>query len=251
MKKQTSNDSSSLENHLQQFTDDHPMMQWIEKNGKTLLIALLGLIAALFIIYRMSSNSNAKADADYNDAAQQYAIYQKSDDKEALDKLQAILARRPELHPKYDGLIAQLLINRSQPQLAEPYANSIFKRVSTDHVPHYEEFAAITLVISKGDFESALQQSKELKQKLLKDATTSQQTRSFGDMLFAYNLLRIAMLEQKVGTPEGERAAWSEWKSYANASTNSASIKAASFYTLDSLFGEGSLSLNNYIKTRE
>ena len=122
---------------------------------------------------------------------------------------------------------------------------------ATDHVPYYEEFAAITLQISRGDYSAALKQSQELKQKLLKDATTAKQERTFGDILFAYNLLRIAMLEQKSGTPEGEKAAWSEWNSYTQASTNTASIRAASFYTLDSLFGEGSLTLGTYIKSRE
>lgn len=240
-----------LEHHLKQFTDDDPIMQWLEQYGKILLGAVFGLLVLLFIIYRVSSGSTAKAEADYFDAAQQYSLFQKSDNQEALTKLQAILERRPELHPKYDGLLAQLLINRNDPAAAETYASLAFERIHHDHVPYYEEFAAITLQISRADYATALKRSKELKQILLKDATTAKQERTFGDLLFAYNLLRIALLEQKAGTPTEEQAAWSEWNSYAQASTNSASIRAASFYTLDNLFGEGSLTLNHYIKSRE
>jgi hypothetical protein len=125
----------------------------------------------------------------------------------------------------------------------------MFNRIRNDQVPYYEEFAAITLLIAQKDYATALKKSQELKQDLLKSAT-SQQERTFGDILYAYNLLRIALLEQKAGTAENEQAAWSEWNTYAKASTNSASIRAAAFYTLDSLFSEGSLSLGSYIKTR-
>ena len=75
------------------------------------------------------------AEADYYEAAQQYALYQKSDSKESFDKLQGILARRPELHPKYDGLLAQILINRDEPQAAETYANLVFNRVRNRPCP--------------------------------------------------------------------------------------------------------------------
>lgn len=251
MKKQHSSESAPLENHLKQFTDDSPLMEWLQKQGKNLLIGLLIFIALLFIAYRMSSLGNARTEADYSEAAQQFTLFQKSNDKDAYDKLQVILNRNPELHPKYDGQLAQLLINRDDPQGAQAFAALVFDRVRNDDVPYYEEFGAITLLISKGDYSTALERSKNLKQKLLKDASNTQQDRVFGDLLFAYNLLRIAMLEQKAGTKEGEQTAWSEWKSYTTASTNSASIKAAPFYTLDSLFGEGQLTLNNYIKSRQ
>lgn len=250
MKKQISTEPSQLEHHLQQFTDDHPIMQWLEKYGKILLISAAACLVVLFAIYRISSSNTAKAEADYLEATQQYALFQKKDDKAAFEKLQAILNRRPELHPKYDGLIAQTLLNRNDPQAAEPFIALLFSRLSNDHVPFYETFASISLLISQGNYPEALAQSKELQQTLLKNATIAKQERTFGDILFAYNLLRIAMLEQKAGTPEGEQAAWSEWTSYSKASTNSASIKAAPFYTLDSLFGEGSLTLNDYIKSR-
>lgn len=251
MKKEQFSASAPLEHHLQHFTDEHPLMQWIERHGKTLLAAFLGVIVLLFAVYRVSSNSTAKAEADYFEAAKQFALFQKGDDKEAFAKLQATLAHRPELHPKYDGQIAQTLLNRGDAQAAEEYASLVFARVRNDQVPYYEEFASITLLISQGDYPNALKRSQELKQKLLKDATASGQARAFGDTLFAYNLLRVALLEQKAGTPQGEKAAWDEWNTYSQASTNSASIRAASFYTLDSLFGEGPLTLNSYIKSRE
>lgn len=251
MKKQAPSESTPLNHHLQQFTDDHPLMEWLQNYGKIILLSLAGLLVLLFIIYRAFSSSTAKAEANYYEAAHQFSLYQKNDDREAFNKLQALLNSHPELHPKYDGQLAQLLINRNAPQEAEAFANLAFNRVRSDDVPYYEEFAAITLLISKGELSDALKGSKELKQKMLKDATAQQQERAFGDLLFAYNLLRIAVLEGKVGAPEEELAAWSEWNTYASASTNSASIKAAPFYTLDSLFSEGQLTLNGYIKSRQ
>lgn len=251
MKKRTVTETSPLEHHLTQYTDDHPVMQWLQEYGKILSLSFLGLIALLFIVYRTVSSDSARAETDYYEAGQQYTLFQKNHSSEAFQQLQLILARRPELHSKYDGLIAQALINDNEAQAAEPYANLIFKRVHNDDVPHYETFAAITLLISKENYPEALKQSVALKQTLLKEATVAKNERTFGDLLFAYNLLRVAMLEQKSGSPAGEQAAWSEWNTYSKASTNSASIKAAPFYTLDSLFGEGVLTLNNYIKARE
>lgn len=250
MKKQQILETHPLDRHLEQFTDEHPLMQWIEKYSKFLLIGGLAVIALLFFIYRVSSNNTAKAEADYIEASQQFALFQ-NNDQLAFEKLQAILKRRPELHPKFDGLIAQTLINRNDAKAALPYSELIFGRVRNDNVPYYEDFAVITLAISEGEFQKALKLSQELKQKLLKDATASGSSRSFGDVLFAYNLLRIALLEQKLGNQENEKAAWSEWNSYANSSTNSAAIKASAFNQVNTLFSEGLLTLSQYIQTRE
>lgn len=250
MKKKTSSLPDSSENHLHQFTDDHPLMQWLETNGKSLLVLLGVCLVLLFVIYRFVSGNNTQAQSDYIESVKQYALFQKNGDLEALKILDNILLARPELHAKYDGLLAQKLLNLGEVQKAETYAKPMFARLQEKDIQGYEEFSSISLLISQENYKEALAKSQQLKQKLLSDATSLGEKRNFGDFLFAYNLLRTAMLESKAGTPEKEREAWSEWKTYAKASANSASIKAASFYTLSSLFEEGAVTLDTYIHSR-
>jgi hypothetical protein len=78
--------------------------------------------------------------------------------------------------------------------------------------------------------------------------------RSFGDELFALNLLRIAILQQQLGDRPGELQTWREWKRYAGlekGDSNSLKVSPVAFRYAIQQLAIGSVSLPDYIAHRE
>lgn len=242
--------------------EDHPLLQWISQHGQTLLYTIIGLFSLLFIIYYLSSSHSSKADQDYTAAYQDFLAFQRGKgdiaaQKLSLQKLEDVLKRQPTLHAKYDGLIAQTLLTRSDVGDAMPFAMATLERVSKDDLPFYNDFASTTLLIAQGKTADALERSKNLKQKLLDNANAAIQDpakKSFGDTLFAFNLLRIAMLQQQAGLAQDELKTWQEWKGYTAFTRmpgTSQAIDSKAFFAVANVFEEGQVTLASYIESRE
>jgi len=248
------------ESDLLHGMEDNPFVQWITDNVQKIFYTFAGAFILLFALYFWLSSGSAKAETDYYNATQDFQTFQNASDsddpvaqKAAFDKLNQILTRRPDLHAKYDGLIAQTFLNRNEVNEAKPFADATLSRVSKDHLPLYIEYAQITLLIEQNQYSEALKRSVALKGQMTQLATQGEkekQKRTFGDSLFAFNLLRIAMLEQKAGTPQEERNSWEEWKKYTTGTGNVQGIDSKSFFAVANLFSEGQISLNSYIDAR-
>ena len=75
-----------------------------------------------------------------------------------------------------------------------------------------------------------------------------------GCILYAYNLLRIAMLEKAAGTPKGELSAWAEMKKNAGwhgTQPTSRTYDPEAYLLLGQNFQNQETSLLDYIKYRE
>ncbi len=169
---------------------------------------------------------------------------------EHLSKLQKILRKHPELHAKYDGAIAQKLLNSSEQGLAMSYAKAALKRME-GFSPYYIDFSQSSLLIAENKLEEALSRSKALKSSMEKDDGFWEKKSEIvrhGCILYAYNLLRIAMLEKAAGTPEGELLAWKEFKE--NGGTSKVYDPEA-YQLIQSNFQNDEISLLDYIKHRE
>lgn len=233
---------------------EHPFFQWITKNGSTIALGLLLIASLLFFVYRTSANKNYQAEADYFNAENDYQIFSGQNERpatpaareEALHDLQTILARRPELKTKYDALIAQSLLIQGKADESQKFMAEVFKRTAQDQLPLYTSFAKISLLIGQADYTAALEQSKALDQQM------NSETSTYGDALRAYNLLRIAMLEQQLNHPKEELEAWKNFKAYAldNGNETNNTRQTASFM-LQNIFAEGNATLINYIEARE
>lgn len=240
--------------------EDNPYLHWISNNGRLLLYIILGIIILAFIIYRFNSSSHTKAGNDYLLAERNYQLIQNPSAKDeksqqdALNQLGEILKRQPDLHPKYDGLLAQILLNRNEISQAKEFANLALGRTSEENKPFYTDFTQTTLLIAEKQYAEALKTSLSLKQKMLENAQLPSNERGFGDTLFALNLLRIAILQQELGSTSDELQTWAEWKQYAGLSKEKApnkNIDSKAFQNVYSQFEEGKLSLINYIDARE
>jgi len=255
MKKSHSNQHISLDNTG--FSDtfaDHPLVQWISENGRLLMWILGALIILVFFLYRTLGASSSNAEGDYLYAEKEFIIFQNSvNSKEdtktrqaALDNLTAVLKKHPEIQAKYDGPIAQALINVGDIKEATVFADRTLARTSIENLPLYTDYAKTTLNISNHHYEEAFKQALNLKQQMLDaaaPAVNKADQKAFGDFLYAFNLLRIAMLSQQIGDKGHELAAWQELQSL--------NPKTESLEAIKQVFQEGKTSLQDYIQTRE
>lgn len=243
------------------FLDEGQVTDWLADNGQKILYSLLSMIALLVLIYVISSGQHNKAEQEYIQAANDFALFSKSYDPnhptqltDSLNRLNALMTKHPELHAAYDGALTQILLNRSQTDEAKSYALATLKRVKPNHLTFYNEYAKTTLLISQLHFKEALENTLALQQKMQTDLETDTSSRSFGDELFALNLLRIGMLQQELENKNAELQTWQEWKMYAGLHGNNKTIRNVdpqAFRSILQRLSVGSISLSDYISYRE
>lgn len=233
--------------------DESRVSQFIQDYGRFVLYGVIGLIIGLFALYYYQSGKTIEAQADYIRADVEMKRFQNNptfdlnDADSPYNKLVTIMKRHPELHAKYDGLIAQSLLLKNEPALAEKYLDSSLKRTSLDKLPLYGDFSKVTLLIANKQFEEALKQSQALKEKMLSEKDNAV---SYSDTLFALNLLRISLLQPYAGNPQTELQALEEFKQYAN--LNGGQIAPSDTYvTLLKQLQDGTINLLNYIEERQ
>lgn len=242
--------------------DADAIIDWLAKNGRNVVYVLLGLIVLFVLVYRLSSSSAAKSEKDYFQAAADFSMIMRdngtNDDsvtQEAFKRLTALMNIHPELHPAYDGAIGQALLNRGETMKAKPFIVNTLQRTQAEHLMLYNKFAAATLLMSEAQYKEALEKSQALQQTMLDHLNQGAHTEhSFSEVLFAFNLLRIAMLQQQLGNAKEELQAWQEWKNYAGldrTSKQSPAINPAAFRIIIQQLATGNIALPDYIAYRE
>ncbi len=228
---------------LADLLEENQIIHWISTNGRVLLIAFFAIIALFFLSYRISFGNMVKSEVNFINAENDYQRFAKekisAKQLENLDQLKAILSQMPELEPKYDGLIAQTLITENEVIASLPFATRAIDRTKSENSPFYSDFSSNTLTIAEQKYAEALTNALVLKQSLLNSEKSN-------ELLFAYNLLRVASLQQLLNLEQDELNTWSEWKALANANINN-----ENFRELLNQFNNENLSLTNYIETRE
>ncbi len=246
--------------------EDNPIIQWISKHGEKILYSILGAFSLLILIYFWQSGTSAKIEGDYQSASREFQAFQQAaksgqnlELQDSFQKLTLIMNQLPDLHAKYDGVIAQTFIDLNDIKQAKPFVLSTLQRVGKDNLPFYNEYAQITLLIGEGQIANAIQRSLALKKEMIqnleqmeKEPGTQTTEPAFGSSLYAFNLLRIAFLEQQVGDRAKELESWEEWKMYTS-HTNTRPLPPVdrkAFFNIAQLYNEGALSLDNYIQIR-
>lgn len=227
----------------------HPAFEWMMEHWQYIPYTFVALLAIIVFGYKMTSGSAAKAESSYQLAEGYWTQIQRhigeesglSKQEDALQQLQTITNDYPELHSKYDGIIAQILLAHGQSESAMPYAQRTEQRTQSTQDPLFKEFSQSTLLISQGKHQNALEQTLALKEKLLKESAPN--------LLLPYTLIRIAMLYQGMGEKDLEVLAWDEWKQYAEGK-GLQKPDPKTLNTISNLFSEGSFSLERYIEAR-
>lgn len=224
---------------------------WIRENLNSIIAVGVGLFAvAGWTLYQWKSGSPG----DYLAAEKTFNEWS-GDRNDKLIKLQKILKQHPELHAKYDGRIAQKLLVNSEHGLASSFSKATQKRIG-EFSPYYTAFSNCSLLIAEKKFEKALEESQTLKQSLDQDLTfwkTQSDLVRHGGILYGYNLLRIAFLQQLTGNKPGELAAWKEFKREAGWLETEAPTKndSESFELISQNFQKNDVSLKDFIHYRE
>lgn len=208
--------TTQLKQDLFSDGNQYEWIEWISNKKQLLLWIILGLFAILIITYRIMSAERLSAENDFIQAQINYTQVQSPEKladqatwNEEFTKLEAILARRPELQSKYDAALAQTLIIEQKPDLAIPFAERTFARINHDNINFYEDFAKTSLLISSAKHEEAVTQSQALNDKMEQSAVTES-----SGTLYLYNLIRLAFLNQQLNRPQEEKKAWDALYAY-------------------------------------
>lgn len=240
-----------LEEMNKPIWEDSALVTWLLLYGRFLAGGILVALVLSLVIYRLFSTSNTQTEKDYIEADRVFQTFvqnpkENSDplaSKEALNDLQNIMQRHPELHAKYDGLIAQILVNRNSTDSAIEYAAMALARTSSESLPFYGEYSKNTLLIGERNYQEALKRSRTLEQQMNEQIQTK--NHSFGDTLFAFNLLRIALLQQQLHKTEEELNSWIQWEKFVSNSRDLNLAQAVQTFTI------GDIALKDYIKIRK
>lgn len=249
MKKKDAITSSIKLDKVEGSWEDHPSVQFLMQYGRTALIALLGIIAITFLIYRLTLIGKEQEEIDFWNAEKEFQVFTNPNKileaEEALINLNGILKSNPELYAKYDGLIGQTLINRGDAGDAMPFVTRTLSRTDSENQPYYTNYTQTTLLMTEQRYDEALKQAISLDTQMRQAINQPEAERKFGDTLFAFNLLRVGILQQQLGLQEEELKTWQEWKQYLTASP-----LAKTFQQQAAILSEGKASLEDYIDAR-
>jgi hypothetical protein len=215
------------------------LIHWFSSYKKTILNSLCLSIVLLFFLFQWMGRTKKTHFMNHLEAERIYTQWEGAsyeDQGELLSSLQKMMTSYPELQQKFDIRIAQRLLEQRRESEALPYVDRVIARVSPPLL--HTEFSRISLDIAHGDFKRALEESKRLR--VMIDETEEM-------MIFqAYNLLRIALLEEEVGTTQGESEALQEILH-----RNSSPMFREALQSLQNSLDEGGASLFDYIAQRQ
>lgn len=202
---------------------EHPAFQWIVSHKSSLPFAFLAIVVLFFLAFRLLSGQTTQKESYYLLAEKHLSTLNNAitegtwDEKSGQQLLEfsQLVNQNAELQARYDAPLAQMLILAEQGQAAQDPARRLLNRTKKDAIPFIQQFGETSLLAAQKNGVQALENAKALKMEMI----NSQRASAF-NTLFAYTLLRIAMLEQTFGTKEGERDAWNAWSSYAEGENN-------------------------------
>lgn len=188
------------------------VLDWILDRRKKILLGTVFIFSLLFLLYQLSSRWQGKSQADFFKAQSSFHewITSPQGKNEFFDVLKKTIEKHPELHPKYDGLIAERFLSLGEWSRGSAFAHTMLDRVKR-FSPLQASFAAASAHIAEGKCEEALVQAKQLKEHLEQDDSLKESSLvGCGKILYLYNLLRIALLEHRMNPGPKALEAWEE-----------------------------------------
>ena len=196
------------------------------------------LAGAAILIGYFQSGPNALS---YAKAEKAFSAWEASPLDDALyQSMKEAMKGVPALEKKYEATIAQTLLNMDKIDEAAAMAGRSLDRLK-DEAPFHAIYAKTSLLIEQGSFQQALESAVALKEQMGPSYFSENKG---GAALYAYNLLRIACLQQELKNCPGEKAAWEELETLLQTKTPTASALLVNF-------SEKQLDLIQYIAERK
>jgi len=216
------------------WLDVERLSEFVQNYGTLMAYVFLGLIVLVVIGYQFTRSRESHSFAEYMRAERVYQQFVKADldrDPGAFESLNQLIDSYPDLKQKYEGKVAQVLISKDHPELAGPFIEEMIYRSEEEGFSTYLEYTKTTLLITDGEYDDAYQMALQLQPQLHEE-----------EELYAFNLLRLASLEQQLGLVKPEL---DHWKQILAASETNDAVKA-----MLSHVKEGRVSLSSYIRDR-
>lgn len=190
---------------------DTPAISWIVENGKNIGYGLAIAVLLMILVYRIFASQASQSERDFMQVTKSLVELNDPAKKDAaLQELNRILEKHPELQASYDGVIAQELLNQGDLTAATPFIERTFKRVQGETSPAYLQFSQTSVTLAQDKLTEALTQAYALQVDMLKEINN--QPPAFGGTLYAFNLIRIALIEKELKNKDGEQKALAELK---------------------------------------
>lgn len=193
------------------------------------------LIVILAVTLRISSSKQSKGELDFSKAA--LLSSQLNGNPETVEQLRALIKRHPELKSKYQGMLAHSELKTDPDptvvELAEGLINSNTLYEEHPDLLPLKEFSTISLAITDGQLDQALERSLRLQRTLEEEDRL--------DYLLTLNTLRIASLYRQTQNETEEEAWLSQLQQQLIKQPQQISVH----------FQAGSLSLRDYIQQRK
>ncbi|MCH9608626.1 MAG: hypothetical protein S4CHLAM45_12070 [Chlamydiales bacterium] len=212
--------------------EEHKSLIFFRKHWKNGIYALLILGCIGVWTERLFLKKRGNSSQDFLIVNQIIERYQMGNPiaLESLEVAERIVKKHPELHPKLDTMLSHVCYFQNDPLKAASYATASLKRVRLELPTPYVTFSEVTLDIKSENYEKAFTRSCALHQQLAEDPSFAQ--------LHAFNLLRLIFLSDRTGHEEEKPLYISQLK------------KLAAYDSIESLFKEGALNLENYLASK-
>jgi hypothetical protein len=169
-----------------------------------ILFSFLGVLIFVFLFYRLMPKVFKSDENFFYQTEQSYLNWKNSSDDLSRKEFDSLLSKNQSLLPKYQGKSVQAFIEKKEINKAISESKNVIDRIETES-PFHIKFSQITLLISQNMFAKALEGSYSLKE-LIKN---KDQNKDYS-ILGLYNLLRIALLENKLKSYQKELICWEE-----------------------------------------
>jgi hypothetical protein len=205
-------------------------MEFLSMVKRSWFFALLTAVVVGFALFKFTGRFKKDTAVNYIAAVTTFSKWKKEGNGADLSKLKELMNKQPELRSRFEASIGQHLLIKGQREEAASFISSVLKR-TRETLSVYRRFAEISLLVHREELAHALEESKKLQQLLANQREL--------ELLEAYNLLRIAVLEQEIGSSQEELQTWNKLKGH------------PAFVLVDQSIYKDSLSLADYVKYRE
>jgi hypothetical protein len=212
--------------------EGNKFIPFLGKHWSKLLLGIVAIICLAVWAERLLWSNENQNKQDFIVVHQIFERFHKGEGlaEESIEAAENILERHPELHPKYDAMLALTFFSQANERKAEKYARSLIEQVDSELPPLYQHYAKTTLLIAEKGYAQAFEEALALQEQL--------KGKSGYQTLDAMNTLRLLFLADTLGDTTQKNIFWKKLE------------KHPAYPSIQPLFHEGKLSLEDYIKRK-
>jgi hypothetical protein len=210
------------------------LAKWCMDRSKYFTYGLMTLVLLMVLSMRALPILKKKNAKDYFLAKASFENWKNAKtNSDELKELLRITKKHMHLTPSFEASIAQELIANDKVEEAKYFASFSIKRLEKN-LPLHAIFAKGSILIANDKYKEALKGALLLKKQIKENAKAKDY-----DLLYGYNLLRIAVLQKSLDKKSQELISWQEFEKYLKTQKNEPNLQildqAHTFYEKESI----------------